>query len=125
MADFSEIMRQWKRMCDYSAKVHPDDICSFCPLAGFYCGGIYDTDANTNWNEFAEVIEKWAAEHPEPQYPTWREWLERKALVKMKPVFVNMTNTVEYVLTDEAGEQIPADIAEKLGIKPKGGAGDA
>ena len=115
MAEFIEVMKQANRMCNACG-------CSSCPVHNM-CDVV--TLLTPEYAEqFVKAVTKWAAEHPEPQYPTWREWLERKALVKMKPVFVNMTNTVEYVLTDEAGEQIPADIAEKLGIQPKGAKGD-
>ena len=115
MAEFSEIMRQLKRMCDYNAKRHSDDICSFCP---FDCGAI--TNANTNWNEFAEVIEKWAAEHPEPQYPTWAELLYQDFLIWCQEKYPGRAKDEKAWFDYIYETHIPVDIAEKLGLKPKG-----
>ena len=80
-----------------------------------------------------EVIEKiesivmqWAAEHPEPTYPTWEEWGEQ-----WKQAFPEAESTpcLSLFKKVDCGEPcascrakpIPADIAEKLGIKPIGG----
>ena len=62
-------------------------------------------------------IMSWAADHPEPVYPTWAEWLMEHGLVYasdsayMKPWFVVNQRRIE--------KPIPDDIAQKLGIKPK------
>ena len=73
--------------------------------------------------EIEKTIMQWAAEHPEPAYPTWEEWGN-----------ANFPNAVRYICPlnfmgrdvcsgqkgcDECRQQrIPADIAAKLGIKP-------
>lgn len=114
MAEFQEVMRQWGRYCKAYTDNHNDD-CSGCL---FEADGSCNSYAKDN-AETAEQIEKnvmaWAAEHPEPVYPTWAEWLEAvgvvsvnldKGLILMKPKIKN---------------PIPADIAEKLGIEPKEG----
>jgi hypothetical protein len=62
--------------------------------------------------EVAEgIVTKWAAEHPEPVYPTWEEWLSDK---------YNLAYNDDFRLA-MSREHIPADEAEKLGIEPKEG----
>lgn len=51
----------------------------------------------------------WAAEHPEPVYPTWIDVL----------ILYGVTDETGYNYLDSAYNHIPADIAEKLGIEPK------
>jgi hypothetical protein len=53
-------------------------------------------------------IMAWAAEHPEPVYPTWGEWLNTYGVVSD-----NFFSNAKML------DPIPADIAEKLGVKPK------
>ena len=114
MAEFIDVMRQWGRYCKGYTDNHNDD-CSGCP---FEINGSCNSYAKDN-AEYAEQIEKhvmaWAAEHPEPVYPTWLKWLEQMGLIK---VYINSTmlgtNCAIY-------EPIPADIAQKLGIQPKEG----
>ena len=88
-------------------------------MSGRGCGSIYESD-----NADPDVIERetmaWAAEHPEPVYPTWGEWLEKQGIVKL----VNSDRYEEdglkvYMLLESVENQIPADIAEKLGLQPK------
>lgn len=76
-----------------------------------------------NCEEQIEGLRAWAAEHPVPRYPTWREW--------QKSTFPGATASVlpcSYVSRTDLGccgvcdicrnKPIPADIAAKLGIKP-------
>lgn len=77
------------------------------------------------------LIEEWhkeqAADHPEPKYPTWAEWLESvHVLTNNKSVTYkdgNVTYGTKYYQSvspnTEFYQPIPADIAEKLGIQPK------
>jgi hypothetical protein len=63
--------------------------------------------------EVAEkVIAKWAAENPEPVYPTWVEWLAANKVI----VPIELWDAFKV-----SSQPIPADIAEKLGIEPKEG----
>lgn len=72
MAEFSEVMRQWGRYCKGYTENHNDD-CDGCP---FKLNGSCNSYAKDN-AQYAEQIEKhimsWAAEHPEPVYPSWVE----------------------------------------------------
>jgi site-specific recombinase XerC len=61
------------------------------------------------------MIMKWAANHPEPVYPTWEEWLITQGVIKENP-----SGGVGYPMP-KLFEHIPADIAQKLGIEPKEG----
>ena len=101
MAEFSEVMTQYKRMCDSNS-------CIGCPMEG-NCGL---QDAKLFPDVFEKCVMEWANAHPEPVYPTWYEWLkEQGILYQADPATIN----------DKGNEPIPADIAKKLGIKPKEG----
>ena len=109
MAEFQEVMRQWGRYCKGYTENHNDD-CSGCP---FEINGSCNSYAKDN-AQYAEQIEKhvmaWAAEHPEPVYPTWYRWL----------IMMGAVGSVEDLFSD-LQRHIPADIAQKLGIEPKEG----
>lgn len=68
------------------------------------------------------ILEKWAKTHPEPQYPTWWEWLADKGIV---PAEVNPSVAYELNKKTKLVNPIPADIVEKLGLKPKEAANNA
>lgn len=101
MAEFVQMMKDWRRMC---AKNHTDCM-RLCPIcANPTCGEL--AEATDEDIRSAEVkIMAWAAEHPEPVYPTWAEYL------------IHVYQDVSYARI--LGETIPADIAQKLGIEPK------
>lgn len=78
-----------------------------------------------NCEEQIEGLRKWAAEHPAPRYPTWREWQHSMfpdASGNMYPCSFLSHRECKckgWSTCDECSEQpIPADIAAKLGIKP-------
>ena len=122
MAEFAEVMRQKKRMCDSYKN------CRACPISEspdkkrehLLCADFMYAHPDIA----EELIMKWAAEHPELKYPTWREWqvseFPGNDRIMCKKIFMS---------AEEAGcggknccnclrEPIPAHIAEKLGIKP-------
>ena len=119
MAEFQEVMRQWNRMCE-------GVMCKDCKIE-LHCA----SDPCSRDREELQLIEQtvmaWAAEHPEPKYPTWAEWLESvHVLTNNKSVTYkdgNVTYGTKYYQSvspnTEFYQPIPADIAEKLGIKPK------
>lgn len=65
--------------------------------------------------ELEEALLSWAAEHPEPVYPTWGEYLA--SIGVMKPA--QPDKAYEVWFTQLYSTNIPADIAQKLGIEPK------
>jgi hypothetical protein len=101
MAKFQEVMKQWRRFC----KSHSN--CGECEFDGKdICGQAHLSDVP--YSDMELRIMAWAAEHPEPVYPAWRDWL-RSQYPMMGP----------YTMTDILEAPIPADIAQKLGIEPK------
>lgn len=134
MAEFTEVMRQAKRMCQSCMSC---DKCVFgtnsemCPLVDHTVEQL-----PTDWNldklpEIESIVMQWAAEHPEPRYPTWED-----AWKQLFPEAANEHNPCpRYFMSRERVDEIcykrdcpgcwtlpiPADIAEKLGIKPIGG----
>jgi hypothetical protein len=66
----------------------------------------------------------WAAEHPEPVYPTWVEWLKTEGVIPyMKGLVVVRGDDGNFHdgrvnITEKMLDHIPDDIAEKLGLEP-------
>ena len=120
MSEFTDVMRQARRMC----KAQED--CESCPIWNpdkFFCK--IDTACYSDDSVIESIIMQWAAKHPEPVYPTWREWQNstfKDAHKHITPCTFGSRDKFKcegktcYVCMDQ---QIPADIAEKLGIKPK------
>ena len=108
MAEFQEVMEQFDRMCWYYQRKRE------CPMA---CpmNGVNISQCRKVAFEEAKVTEKtvmaWAAEHPEPVYPTWAEWLKIHGII-------GIDNGRPYV-SQRAYDNIPTDIAQKLGIETK------
>lgn len=77
-----------------------------------------------NCEEQIEGLKAWAAEHPTPRYPTWREWQKNvfpDAGGDMNPCsFLSIAESeCKWPSCDECRDRpIPADIAAKLGIRP-------
>ena len=77
-----------------------------------------------NCEEQIEGLRAWAKEHPEPRYPTWAEWQHSMfpdASVKMMPCSFTSNDKLGcrgLICLECRKQPIPADIAEKLGIKP-------
>ena len=121
MAEFSEVTRQWARMCDAILKT--DDACKGCGLGQNHrvCGEFPMAATREDYAEVERVVMAWATEHPEPVYPTWKEWLEEQRVVVHFDSVSEKDTKVKWELTNKSNCPIPADIAEKLGIQPKEG----
>ena len=118
MAEFIKVMNQAQRMCKSFSGARA---CDSCPAGG--CGECAFTVSPEyrNDDQFAKIeriVIDWAAEHPEPRYPRWVDVLYEMGVFRNE---VHNGNVHTCCLTDEAYAPIPADIAEKLGIKPIGG----
>lgn len=98
MSDFTQTMKDWKRMCGSFFYCHE------CPLGRCPSPPKSIWDTGKSFDDMEKAIDKWAAEHPEPQYPTWGEWLLKTYHIPSSRLF---------------DQSIPADIAEKLGLEPK------
>lgn len=113
MFDFVQTMKDWRRMCMQMDKEFGMDGCEHCPLV--CCSAVYDSDGREDYAEIACKVAEWAAEHPEPVYPTWEEWLITQGVIKENP-----NGGVGWPMP-KLFERIHADTAEKLGIEPKEG----
>ena len=102
MAEFRDVMKQWRRMCANTP-------CKKCEIYEF-CEGFPSLDSD----RIEEIVTRWAEAHPEPVYPTWWEWLFSIGAVtrKVKP------DVAATLIDTGLLDFIPADIAQKLDIKP-------
>ena len=111
--EFVQTMKDWRRMCK-AYTTDDESCCKGCPVVDFHehgCGAIFEMKDSTDWQRYADAIAAWAAEHPEPVYPTWEEWLSDQ---------YNLAYNDDFRLA-MSREHIPADIAQKLGIEQKEG----
>ena len=114
MAEFAEVMRQMKRMC---AHFSPTCIgCKLCFGKGTdeFCGE-QPKDILSNITLVESAVMQWAAEHPEPQYPTWFDYLHSIGIFYKKHTVGGDITEVHW---GNMMTPIPADIAQKLGIEP-------
>lgn len=129
MAEFQEVMKQAKRMCEAIG-----DTCLGCPVYGGDTCVFMKSPCSLTEKKIAEtekIVKDWAAKHPEPRYPSWKEWqdtnfpnndaLMRPCIFESEEYF----NCKSEIGCEKCiNKPIPADIAEKLGIKPIGGVSD-
>lgn len=117
MAEFLEVMRQGKRMCERR------DACVSCPIFNAKIGcPVVCYEDDRLMADVERSIMDWAAEHPEQRYPTWNEWHESNFPGVSSPIcpeyFSNNICESHETCTQCRAQPIPADIAQKLGIKP-------
>ena len=112
--EFKEVMRIWRRFCQSHAH------CGQCEWDGKgICGDGHLSKVSFNYME--EFLKKWNEEHREPVYPTWIEWLQQKGVIgKTRKDRIGGIAATLIVFNEIAHEPIPADLAQKLGLKPKG-----
>lgn len=133
MTEFVEVMKQANRMChEFRSGLHKN-YCDDCPVSSIRngkdstCTEVMRSDPE--W--FEKIVMDWAEKNPEPVYPTWKEWqaenfpnydaLMRPCAFEAEEYFgcKNFIGCEQCINTP-----IPADIAEKLGIKLIGGVSD-
>ena len=110
MAEFQEIIKQFRRMCWYYQRQVK---CDGCPMAGCNISQCRKL-AFDRPDETEIIVTKWAAEHPEPVYPSIAKYLEQFGII------IRRDGTLEADFF-KAHEPMNADIAQKLGIEPKEG----
>lgn len=118
MAEFENVMAAFTGMCKH---MNRECIERNCPLAlkGFCEKPVYYY-TREDIQEVEEIITKWVAEHPEPEYPTWAEYLNSIGVtISDRPFPAPNIPVYVYQAGAKMFEPIPADIAEKLGIEPK------
>ena len=117
MAEFIDVIHTIQRFC----KRHNGQ-CPTCILSTFACpnNARFDKTDEAMFRELEDFVVKWEEAHPEPVYPTWWEWLEDMGIVgKVKSEYSEIFDTI--CVETKMFNPIPADIAEKLGLKPKEG----
>lgn len=109
MAEFQEVMKQWLRMCKAYSQ------CEGCKLNAYdelgYKYSCHENGIPCNIDRVELVVMAWAAEHPEPVYPTWWSWLINEGVIEKG-------STYKGAIDQLTMHTIPDDIAQKLGIKP-------
>ena len=124
MAEFKEVCRQWRRMCDANSKCDGGCV-DLCALAHNSFCGVLTEASDADIAKAENAIMEFAAENPEPVYPTWGEWLYSVGVLTDKELPMPTINDdaakiiCPNIATDKANDPIPAEIAEKLGIAPK------
>lgn len=124
MAEFVEVMKQINRMC----RTYLGDQCRKCPLnrcdnceMDIYSENYFTAQAA---QKLESIATDWAKEHPEPVYPSWDEgWKQIFPDALYTPCPANYgkkykNTSCASVSCERCRERpIPAEIAEKLGIK--------
>lgn len=110
MVEFQEMVREFHRLCETQRRLHKNT-CDKCPIKIATFGTIFQCYRYVleRPEEAENIIMSWAAEHPEPVYPSYLEvfgWGHKKTWAEIKDVLAS---------------PIPADIAQKLDIEPKKG----
>lgn len=100
-------------MCDTIGDMNPsDNTCEGCPLVDLeVCSGIWEGNID-DMDEVERRVDKWVEEHPQPEYPTWLEWLVDMGVV---PKEISMREA-DVARSIGLLEPIPVYIAEKLGV---------
>lgn len=116
MAEFQKVMREWKRMCKSRGNI-PDD------FVGAESALLFAFDRP---EEIERLVMEWAAEHPEPVYPTWAEWLLEIGGGEKKHIETGGYSGNTWVTDYETfvvalDSTIPDNTARMLGVKPKEG----
>lgn len=124
MAEFNEVVKEFNRMDETFSRN-----CKDCPMPGQNIGQcrklLFDAPET-----YKHIVMHWAAEHPGPKYPTWEEWWREtfpNADRNLCPRIFGLRKMQECPVLkcyECRAQPIPAKIAEKLGIKPKGGNGN-
>jgi hypothetical protein len=120
VAEFVQIMKDLRRMC-IAADDGPDTTkCGNCPLGeSRLCSFEISDIGDYELQEAETCVITWAAEHPEPVYPTWGEWFVKQSGLAKE--WKNTTNPAweANMAIGMFRAPIPADFAQKLGIEPK------
>lgn len=111
MAEFVQTMKDWHRMCencDRNEKIG-------CVVNGSVCAGFRKMIDEIDLEVVEAKVTAWAAEHPEPRYPTWLEYLVGIGVI---PHEIRL-ETADALIDTHMLKPIRADIAQKLEIEPK------
>lgn len=124
MAEFVQVTVQARRMCNKCG-----ENCFVCPLNSTGdCILMLDNDnaCDSDYAKTEDIVMQWAKEHPEPVYPSWAEGWKQLFPYGDDVPCLGLFDTkyydgdcMERSCTKCKNAPMPAEIAEKLGIKPK------
>lgn len=121
MAEFVEVMKQARRVCAAEKECKK---CLMWNSQGSFCR----TDVLRSTNDDAgteQIVMSWAEAHPETVYPSWYEYQNEmfpNYTRQICPMVFGIECTSNGTGCHECrNNPMPAEIAEKLGIKPKEG----
>lgn len=114
MAEWSNVMRQWSRMCAIPKSY--GGICSskqdgyICPMkSNGMCNKPLTDQTDADREKGEAIIMAWAAEHPEPVYPSIAKYLEQFGIT------IRRDGSLQADLF-KANKPMSADMAKLLGI---------
>lgn len=111
MGEFLDVIHQTKRICK-----SVNGNCGRCLMGEFSCpnNARFDSTDEQEFIDFANAVMSWAAEHPEPVYPSIAKYLEQFGIT------IRRDGSLQADFF-KANEPMSADMAKLLGIEPKEG----
>lgn len=106
MAEFLDLIKIKKRICD---KYRSNKTCDGCPVHEICSIINVLAFKNSDFEEMEKILVQWDKEHQGPVYPTWAEWFKKIGIAPQEQKCFHL-----WLL-----DNIPADIAQKLDIKPE------
>lgn len=121
MAEWKDVIHQIVRICKLQKGA-----CGTCILSAESCPNSvrFDLNDEAGFVNIEKAIMTWAAANPEPVYPTWRDFLAEKGELCKNWKDIRVISTTGNGVSGVIGwfyKNIPADVAQKLGIEPKDG----
>ena len=116
--DFVQTMKDWRRMCKHysgeSMKDEQHSCVDMCPLGHNTACGMIEDALDSDIEVMAKEVAKWAAEHPEPVYPSIAKYLEQFGII------IRRDGSLQADFF-KANEPMSADMAKLLGISSEEG----
>lgn len=110
MAEFGQMMKDWRRMCEHCDRNEKIG----CVVNGSVCDGFRKMIDEIDLEVVEAKVTAWAAEHPEPVYPLWVDWLVQVGVLGCETSHGHK----HYFVEDDVFEHIPEETAQLLGLKP-------
>lgn len=128
MAEFVEVMRQARRLCE-TKKCRECPLSNRDPIMGIAMCMLHPSKNNeddVNYAELESTIMKWAKEHPELVYPSWTEGWKQLFPDGDDVPCPGLFDTkyydgacMERLCAKCKNAPMHPEVAEKLGVKPK------
>lgn len=105
MAEFSEVMHNIQRRCNLCGQGEKFS----CTIEGSICSRMSGMPYNADWSALEKEVMAWAAEHPEPVYPSIAKYLEQFGIM------IRRDGSLQAHFF-KAHEPMSAEMAKLLGI---------